>query len=94
MDNYNGYSNKCTWIIAFWYDNELWQYENKKQLLQAYHSDAYNLSQAIKDDVFDILESENYHQATMLGDLLSTAIHSVDFSDIAEKWIEDYQAEL
>jgi len=81
METYNGYSNKPTWALALWIQNDegLSRYWNDK----ARELPEYELSQELKsyfeDEVNPLTE-----RATLYSDLLDYSLGLIDWIEIAQ----------
>lgn len=89
MTNYNGWSNYETWNVKMWLDNESGSQDDMYQLAKR-ATDKGKLSQAIKDYV---LEFQPDLGSNMFADLLNAAISEIDWYEIAEAYLNDYEAE-
>ncbi|MHB9081677.1 MAG: DUF7249 family protein [Pirellulaceae bacterium] len=99
MNNtYNGWSNYETWCIHLWLTNDdgsngYWLsvaeevYENAEERSHWSQSDAarYQLADMLRDEVG---EANPLDDASMFADLLGSALSGVDWSEIANAFLE------
>ena len=87
VPDYNGYTNKPTWAVALWINNEQ---STQESVLEAARND--------KDDVYlfagwleDFIKEENSlaDEASLYSDLLGWALAYVDWDELAEHFIND-----
>lgn len=83
-ETYNGWSNYETWCVKLWLDNDGWEYD--RSMGRTVYSLSVNLKAMVNDTAPDL-------GASMFADLLGAAIDSVNFREIAEGILEDYEAE-
>lgn len=108
MSDYNGWSNYETWNVKLWLDNEQylqeWQEEITKESRKV--GNRYNrLSNTLRESKFEladmvkdyVLDSDNGLipdlGATMASDLLGSALDNVNWVEIAENMLSDYEDE-
>ena len=91
VPDYNGWTNKPTWLVALWIDNE----QSLQQIVAGaasgyFKSDSetavYNLSDWLKDAFTDELAPDL--PASMYADLLTWALAYVDWDSLAQHYIE------
>lgn len=86
--SYNGWENYETWNVALWIGNEQYTDEQARELCDGL--DKYDAGQELKEfvesmpDVEPVLEN-----ASMASDLLGAALSEVNWSSIAEHYIDD-----
>jgi len=83
---YNGYTNKPTWAVSLWINNDE---ELQSQVLElARHGkDVYNVA-----DLLKTLFTDKYYpldEASVYMDLLNWALVYVDWDELAEHFIND-----
>lgn len=91
--SYSGWSNYETWCLNQWIENEegsyhYWQ-ERTAEIAEDSNHPRADLADALKEEVEELappLEG-------MFADLMSAAIGKIDFHEIAEAWLENYQEE-
>lgn len=98
-NRYNGWTNYETWNLALWIDNDHGSYEYwRDQARDAWRrTNEDEDTQARKDEathaLAQSLESETRDNAPAVegfySDVLSVAIGSVNFYEIAENWIDE-----
>lgn len=101
---YNGWANYETWAVALWIDNEEGTHEQRRDMGHTAVRDAeshenipkiwtaqqaarYAYADALKEWVTDELMPDL--GASLAADLLGAALSEVDWSEIAESWLED-----
>ncbi len=96
---YNGWSNKQTWAVKLWIDNDGYAgggdavMEQAKQILaesengvdEAVHELQLWLENAIDED----LVSSGVKTTGLFGDLLTDALQTVSYGEIARAFVED-----
>ena len=83
---YNGWTNRETWLVSLWLNNDQGNYELLSNVLGLSTSStrkAERLHNLIEDQMYD-LELE----ASLWSDLLSTALTSVDWLEVIESNLE------
>lgn len=89
--SYNGWNNYETWNVALWIDNDQGSQEWAQELTQEYrHDDAWKLGQALKESLEEMMPDLG---ASMWTDLLGAAWSEVDWTEIAEHYLEDLEPE-
>ena len=91
---YNGWKNYETWNVKLWLDNE----EGTQELQNAWAHDVQNNHRPISDlaDIIkDFIEENNplLGEASLYSDILSAALGDVDWYEIAEHILNDYEDE-
>ena len=99
-EKYNGWSNYETWAVALWLDNDAGTYEYVRELTH----DTYDNARAeryftreerarldLEDALKEYIEENNplANNASMYSDLLSAAISSVNWREIAGNYIDE-----
>jgi len=100
---YNGWTNYETWVTALWVDNEEWSYIQRQELAQEVwdgikgladdHDDAKDrhvrdYSEAIKQWIdADFMPELG---ASLASDLLTAAFSDVNWYEIAENWLDEF----
>ena len=89
--SYNGWSNRETWVINLWLDNN----EHDSKYLydlandgRALYDQAKELEEFITEAWQDIVELQKI-EASMWADLMNTAIWAVDWREIIEAHHDD-----
>ena len=103
---YNGWSNYETWNVKLWIDNEqgsseYWQ-ENAEQIWddseagESYASETRKEASARKlaDRLKDEFEESKPEVTGMWADLLNAAMSEVDWYEIAENMLEEFEEEV
>jgi hypothetical protein len=103
---YNGWATYETWLVGLWLDNDQGSYEywreqaqeqwksapTCKQVLQGYWTAAeaakFNLADQIKEEIAD---ASPLTEADMFCDLLNAAFSEVNWQEVAEKYLEEFE---
>ena len=86
VPDYNGYTNKPTWAVSLWINNEQGTQEHVLEMAHYAHGDKYKLSQDLQE-MFTELEYP-LEEASVYMDLLNWALAYVDWDELAEHFIE------
>jgi hypothetical protein len=92
-ETYNGWTNKATWLVKLWIDNDQGEQESWHAVARVAVNNGgpYALSELLKDhyenSAEDLLPIDQ--QASFWADLLNWALASVDWAAIARALIED-----
>lgn len=98
---YNGFTNYETWCVNLWIDNDEGLAEQVRELALK-ERDTYALGKEIEALIdsmhpfngdYATREAQAY-QSSLWADLLGAALSEVDWSDIAEHWIGDTEADV
>ena len=85
MEKFEGFTNKATWTISLWINND--EYLNSYWQDQIKHDpDPYELSEALKD--FFTGENYPFESASVHADLLDWALALVNWDEIAKNLLE------
>lgn len=92
VPDYNGYTNKPTWVVSLWINNDQGLQQAVLEAAQDYvKSDAesaqYDLADWLKNEFSDE-QNPIYADASMYSDLLNWALAYVDWDELAEHFIE------
>jgi len=102
--SYNGWSNYESWCVKLWMDNDegsyrFWQEETEHIWNDSeptkYSTKKEKAVQDLSDRLKDHFEESNplNDQASMWSDLLSAALSEVNWREIAENLLEEYEEE-
>jgi hypothetical protein len=102
---YNGWSNYETWCVKLWMDNcegdyrywtaeadEVWNDSEPDRILTKKERAALSLADRLKE-YFEENNPLINDSGTVYGDLLTTALQEVDWQEIAENMLEEYEEE-
>jgi len=97
MSDYNGWENRETWLVPLWLEEcpieELEAPERDDQSDEEYKSEKVSaLADALKEYCDEIFYPDD--KATgLVADLLIGAVNRINWSEIAEHWVDDVQWE-
>lgn len=90
---YNGWKNYETWNVKLWLDNEQGTYndvtEHAREVVEA-EGERYEFADWLKQYVEEMRPEM---PASMFSDLLGAALSEVDWSEIAEAYMNDAKEE-
>lgn len=88
--SYNGWSNQETYIADLWLSNDFEMYTFMEELAEEVQGEKYPVNK-----MGDILQKEFKKNMPNLsglyGDLLSNALDNVNFREICDSFLEDYE---
>tara|TARA_R100000306_G_C4275780_1_gene92466 strand:- start:178 stop:471 length:294 start_codon:yes stop_codon:yes gene_type:complete len=92
-DTYNGWKNKETWLVNVWLNNdyEMYQYYLGR-VTDAWNNNG-NVMEELKEIVWEIYRDE-HRESGLINDLIETSLNNVDWSRLAEHYIEEIQEEI
>lgn len=101
-ETYNGWTNRETWLVALWINNEQgWQESVHEDIregvdlsLDPSASHVGNIVRANVENVLDMMEDENGGRSVLtglFGDLLGTALARVDWHEIGSSFLATVQ---
>ena len=92
-DTYNGWKNKETWLVNVWLNNdyEMYQYYLGR-VTDAWNNNG-NVMEELKEIVWEIYREE-HREFGLINDLIETSLSNVDWSRLAEHYIEEIQEEI
>lgn len=99
---YNGWNNYETWCVALWLRNDEGSYRYWQDVTQECWDDAEadktstrkeNAAIALADRLKDEIEegSPLADEASLYSDFLRSAISEIDWHEIAENWLEEFE---
>ncbi len=96
-ETYNGWTNYETWCLNIWIDNDQYLAERKAELVRevTLHYDdkqVYELSLLLESMVEEL--KDNALEVGLLSDLLGGAIGKINFYELAEHYIEDFNEDF
>ena len=88
-NEYNGYPNYQTWNVSLWLDNDEGTYRFFREVVKETRPTEWELSNQLKDYV----EESNplSDNASMFSDLLGHALDNVDYHEIAENILSEFE---
>ena len=87
VPDYNGWTNKPTWAVALWINNDQGLQEMVIEAARNDKDDSYLLADWLQDQFADEL-NPIAEDASMYADLLNWALAYVDWKSLAEHFIE------
>lgn len=91
MREYNGYTNKPTWLISLWIDNNQNELEYILQHAEEY-SEEYESYHEFSDWLKDTVEewqSDTVRMNNMFSDLLNFALAYVNWDELSQGYIQE-----
>jgi len=81
MSDYNGWTNRETWLVNVWLGDDEYLKEQLQEL------ELHQAVEVVKSYVEEIVDQNNLNG--FVGDLMSGAVANIDFYDIVKTWKED-----
>ena len=98
-DTYNGWKNKETWLVNIWLNNDYDLYKQYistlTEIVEKQSNDLYThrlVVDELKEIVWGIYREE-HKESGLISDLMETSLHHVDWSRLAETYIEEIKEE-
>ena len=88
-ETYNGWKNYETWCVNLWIDNDDGLNLYLAEIIQDESASLYDKSESLKEIVNDI--NPLLDGASMFTDLLNGALSMVDWREIIENHVDDYE---
>jgi hypothetical protein len=82
IQTYNGWSNRETWVVNLWLNNESYSYDTLQHIVKAFGTlseQAEELERCVRND-----DSSLPDEASMWSDLLNTSLGRVNWYEIVE----------
>jgi len=86
-NEYNGWTNKETWLINLWRGDD----PNIEKLTKQYYKKPYKLELELKEYIENLNPLANKYG--LFSDLMSTVIYNVNWKELTESYISDYISE-
>ena len=98
-DTYNGWKNKETWLVNIWLSNDYDLYKHYVSTLTEIVEKQSNVLythrlvvEELKEIVHEIYRDE-HRESGLIDDLIETSLNNVDWSRLAEHYIDDINEE-
>ena len=98
-DTYNGWKNKETWLVNIWLSNDYDLYKHYVSTLTEIVekqsnvlNNNGNVMEELKEIVWEIYRDE-HRENGLINDLIQTSLSNVDWSRLAEHYIDDIKEE-
>lgn len=94
--SYNGYTNKETWQVSLWLNNEYTSYHYWSERAQELYDGSYDLETALYDLAEEIKSSTKDNAPELTGlysDLLTDTLNQVNWREVAKSFSEDIETE-
>ncbi len=88
MTKYNGWTNKTTWLVKLWIDNEQSSQDYWLERASNVDGQIYTLESELMDYFQDEMLPEGLENG-LYSDLLMSALAEVNWAEIARSLIED-----
>ena len=90
MDDYNGWTNKATWLVKLWIDNDQGLQEHWLEMARDSVTE-YQLADTLKEEFTDTQSSilGTQYSASFWDDLMSWALAMVNWDEVAHSLMED-----
>lgn len=92
IPQYEGWTNKPTWAVRLWLDNDEETQRFTQHLIRHAYGDAYKLSKSLQE-YSETLMDKPLSTPDMACDLLIWALAHVNWMELAETYIEEYEAD-
>ncbi len=93
-DGYNGWENYPTWCVHLWMTNEEGLYEDCRRIAKHYPQNRYEVAEHVKGFVEELPDvTAVTDRASFVCDLLGYALGQVNWTEIADAFIEDEEAD-
>jgi len=99
-DTYNGWTNKETWLVNVWLNNDYDLYKHYISTLTEIvekQSNVLYTNRLVIDELKEIvweIYREEHREFGLINDLIETSLNNVDWSILAEHYIEEIQEEI
>ena len=99
-DTYNGWKNKETWLVNVWLNNDYDLYKHYISTLTEIvekQSNVLYTNRLVIDELKEIvweIYREEHREFGLINDLIETSLNNVDWSRLAEHYIEEIQEEI
>lgn len=88
-DTYQGWTNRETWCVALWLNNEQGLHEGARSACNTDGEMLQEAAQSLEDYVNEVIEEDTDVGGKMILDLVNCALARCDFRAIAETFRED-----
>ena len=99
-NTYNGWTNKETWLVNIWLNNDYDLYKHYVSTLTEIvekQSNVLYTNRLVIDELKEIvweIYREEHREFGLINDLIETSLNNVDWSRLAEHYIEEIQEEI
>jgi len=100
-NNYNGWTNRETWLVNLWLNNDLDSYNYRMESIKDIHTDISEVEIALENMVLDIYKLANnlkrfsksnddaYTSNGLVNDLPEDSLNKVNWNELALHYIEE-----
>lgn len=93
-EKYNGWNNYETWNTKLWLDNDEGTYSYMIETANDFiNKEPYEFGEFIKDYIYGLQDQEKQADFGLFTDLLNSALQEVDWTEIAESYLEEVKEE-
>ena len=89
-DTYNGWTNKETWLVNVWLNNDydLYKYYLGR-LNDSYGGFISDIIHELQEIVYDIVREDRPETSGLAYDLLQSSLNVINYKELAEHYIDD-----